>query len=251
VKGEFALKIGVTERGDPSIDYTWVTKIDTVDGAVIISKNLTGKLIKNLLAMKEKVILHLSCTGYGGTVVEPNILGPETQLNQAKALVNAGFPITHIVVRVDPIIPSAKGLIRAKSVIGMFAKEGFTRFRVSLLDAYPHVRERFAKAGLPLPYGTSFSPSENQFKEANTMLAEVKAAYPAIVIESCAEGRLTEAIAIGCISYKDLGILGLSSEEVDEKGYQRNGCLCCSAKTELLKEKHQCPYKCLYCYWYN
>lgn len=251
VKGVITMKIGVTERGDPSIDYAWVEKMDTVDGAVIISKNLTTKLMTNLLTVKNKVIFHLSCTGYGGTVVEPNIPGPKEQLKKAEVLIAAGFPQSHIVIRVDPIIPSAKGLKRAENVIDLFAKAGFTRFRVSLMDAYPHVRKRFEDAGLPLPYGTKFEPSEKQFEAANHMLAEIKALHPAIAIESCAEGRLTEAKAMGCISKKDLEILGLSPEDADEKGYQRSGCLCCSAKTELLKEKHQCPYKCLYCYWHN
>ena len=193
----------------------------------------------------------MSCTGYGGTVVEPNISEPQKQLAQVIRLIGNGFQLSNIVIRVDPIIPTGKGLLRAKSVIKLFAEAGFKRFRVSLMDAYPHVRERFAQAGIPLPYGTRFEPLQNQFAWANAMLAEVKEEYPSITIESCAEGKLTEAVATGCVSKKDLRLLGLSLDNVDEKGYQRNGCLCCSAKTELLAKKHQCPYQCLYCYWKN
>lgn len=38
------MKIGITERGDPSIDFTWTKKLDKVDGAILITKNLTGQL---------------------------------------------------------------------------------------------------------------------------------------------------------------------------------------------------------------
>ena len=222
-----------------------------VHGAVIITKNLTDKVISHLLEVWEKVILHLSCTGYGGTAVEPNIPTPLVQIRQIEQLLAKGSLLSHVVIRVDPIIPTEKGLARAKSVMQMFAESGYKRFRVSLLDAYPHVRKRFQAAGLPLPYGDGFSPSKSQFDAANKMLAELKAAYPGIQVESCAEGKLVEAEAKGCVSSTDLKILGLPTENADSEGYQRSGCLCYSAKTELLKEKHQCPYKCLYCYWHN
>ena len=37
--------------------------------------------------------------------------------------------------------------------------------------------------------------------------------------------------------------------EACNAGFQRHGCLCCSAKTELLRKKERCPYQCMYCYW--
>lgn len=40
------MKIGVTERGDPSIDFTWTKKLDKMDGAILITKNLTDKVIE-------------------------------------------------------------------------------------------------------------------------------------------------------------------------------------------------------------
>ena len=39
------MRIGITERGDPSIDYSWKDKIGNMDGTIIITKNLTDKLI--------------------------------------------------------------------------------------------------------------------------------------------------------------------------------------------------------------
>lgn len=240
--------IGVTERGDPSLDSTWIEKMDDVDGAIIITKNLTDKIIETVLKYKEKVIVHATCTGYGGTVVEPRIPIPPVQLSQLNKLVEQGFPKEQIVIRVDPIIPTDKGLNKAISIIKEFIKYDYKRFRISLLDAYPHVRKRFQDNGLELPYGNNFSPSKEQIFEVNNQLIRLKNKYPDIIIECCAEPDLTEAEYIGCISEKDFELLGLDVSEVDEVGYQRKYCKCCSAKTELLREKKYCPYKCVYCY---
>lgn len=43
------MKIGVTERGDPSIDFTWTKKLDKMDGCILITKNLTDKVIEQEL----------------------------------------------------------------------------------------------------------------------------------------------------------------------------------------------------------
>lgn len=74
------MRIGITEQGAPSLDYMWFEKVDLVDGVVLVTKNLTDKLIDHLLQCKEKVVLHLSCTGYEGTRVEPNVPTPDIQL---------------------------------------------------------------------------------------------------------------------------------------------------------------------------
>ena len=252
------MKIGITERGDPSIDYSWVKKMDKVDGAIIITKNLTDKLIEEAIPYMYKLIFHVSCTGYGQTVVEPNIPEYTHQLSQALKVLRM-MSSESVVIRIDPIIPTYKGLKRAKKVFETAYKLGFRRFRVSLMDAYPHVRERFKALEKEyslendscLPYGDRFSPTPEQIKAANDLFKEMKDKYSDISIESCAEKDLTETERIGCVSEKDLKILGLDMKNVDSVGYQRKGCLCCSAKTELLSNKKQCPYKCLYCYWKN
>lgn len=245
------MKIGITEQGDPSIDFSWVEKLDTMDGAIIITKNLIKKVREEAMPYKDKIIWHVTCTGYGGTVIEPNIPNYLEQLGNAEELRKTGVKDDHIVIRIDPIIPTDKGLITAKKVFLEAYKGGFRRFRVSLLDCYSHVRERFEQKGLKLPYGDSFYPSFKMIENANHMFKELKENFPDIVIESCAEKQLTTTERTGCISKKDFDILGLDTSKVDNVGYQRKGCLCCSAKKELLSNKKQCPYGCLYCYWKN
>lgn len=245
------MKIGITERGDPSIDFSWVEKTEKMDGVILITKNLTDKVIEEAKKYLDKIIFHISCTGYGGTVIEPNIPGFMHQLTQAHKLLVLGVPVERVVIRVDPIIPTTKGLRTASMVIMNAYKMGFKRFRISVLDAYPHVRERMRENNIEPPYGDMFSPTYAMFEDVNSVVRQLKNIYKDISIESCAEGKLTETERTGCVSAKDLSILGLNIDQADNVGYQRKGCLCCSAKTELLSEKKQCPYKCLYCYWKN
>ncbi len=245
------MRIGITERGDPSIDFSWVNKVQLVDGLILITKNLTDKVIECCKPNLNKIIFHVTCTGYGGSIVEPNIPDYKKQLAQACKLLDLGIPVERVVIRVDPIIPTNKGLAKARLVIEDAINMGFVRFRVSILDCYPHVRERFKENGLPLPYGDYFTASDKMFNDVSEVLMDLRNKYPKIVIETCAEGKLQGVEQTGCVSKKDFELLGLSLENIDTAGYQRKGCLCCSAKTELLSDKKQCPYKCLYCYWKN
>ena len=47
------MKIGITERGDASIDYQWKGKLPSVDGAILITKNLTDQFIDTVIKCYE------------------------------------------------------------------------------------------------------------------------------------------------------------------------------------------------------
>lgn len=250
------LKIGITEAGDAGIDLSWVKKLNTVDGAVVITKDVNDDFTEAVLQNKDKLIVHVTCTGYGGTVLEPHVPTAQNQITAAMRLVEAGFPKENIVIRVDPIIPTGKGLERALNVIKRFMDTGFNRYRISVLDMYPHVRERFREANLPLPYGDRFSASREQMADVDKMLIEAVTYWTEhgnpssdIHIESCAEPSLKIPTAIGCISFQDLKLLGLFDPDYEISGKQRSHCLCYAGKTELLHCKHPCKHGCLYCYW--
>ena len=240
------LKIGITEAGDAALDFAWLDKIDTVDGVVLVTKNLTDKLIDAILKHKDKIILHATCTGMGGTMIEPNVPDYKHQLAQVSKLMKAGFPEQQITIRVDPIVPTEKGLQTAQKVIDA---SPIKRFRISVLDTYPHVRARFAANNVPLPYGNSFQASPAQFANMRKWLSEQN---KDCIFETCAETNfagLDNVKAIGCVSEKDLVTLGLPTDGIYRTGLQRRTCLCLSCKTELLTHKARCPHGCLYCYW--
>lgn len=250
-------KIGITEAGDAGIDLSWTDKLNSVDGAILITKHITPDFEKEVIKHKDKIILHATITGFGGTVIEPNVPTPCSEFLSLMNLIENGFPIDKVVVRVDPIIPTPKGIRTAYKIMQIGMEMGFGRYRISVLDMYPHVRTRFSRNNIPLPYDdNNFSASDDQMNSVDNMLYKAKVFWNAIDgksslrIESCAEPRLKQPIICGCISSYDLNLLNLESDtENDSVGYQRKACLCYAGKTELLEHKHRCPHGCLYCYW--
>lgn len=60
------MKIGITERGDAGLDYTWVTKLNKMDGVILITKNLSDKFIQTVTDCYKSypnIIVHAGCTG--------------------------------------------------------------------------------------------------------------------------------------------------------------------------------------------
>lgn len=233
------IRVGITERGDAGIDFSWVDKL--LDSNIIISKYLNDSLINKLIDYKDRIILHMTCTGYGETIIEPNVHNLMWTHQQALKLIDMGFPIKQIVLRLDPIIPTQKGISTADGVLDCFKDTGIKRVRYSFLDMYPHVKERFAKSHIKVPYNTFVAPKD-MIDSALTMLDCYEEIYE---LESCAESTKHQ---LGCISQKDFDILGIT-EQVETAGYQRKGCMCIAGKTELLNSKVRCPNGCLYCYW--
>lgn len=239
-------KYGITEAGDAGLDLSWEAKLQTVDMAVIISKHITLKnkpFLDALLRHKRgNIILHCTCTGYGGTVLEPNVPTVDDVAEAVAYLIYSGFLPDRIVLRTDPVIPTPKGIATAERVWQRFQNMGISRCRYSVLDMYPHVKERFVKAVGSVPFN-GFRAPEYMLELVRQAVSRNKALYQ---FESCAE-NLPEPV--GCISKRDLELLGLPVDEATVGGYQRRGCLCLAGKTELLTSKRQCPSKCLYCYW--
>ena len=258
-------KIGFTERGDGGIDLSWATRVGMVDGVVVVTKNLTDACIREIINCKKPVIVHCTCTGFGGTALEPCVPTPDRQLTQLKKLIDSGFPVSRCVLRVDPIIPTEKGLNglkRAYAVIqtAINMNLGITRIRISILDMYKHVRERFAAMGWPDPYGGSFYAPAHMMERVLDMISYFEKTHPELRFQTCAEDTLVSMaqkrniknIEIkGCLSLDDLFLMGLSWEagQFGQNPQGRNGCHCLSCKTELLEHKKQCPHGCVYCYW--
>lgn len=262
------MKIGITERGDASIDYQWKGKLPSVDGAILITKNLTDQFIDTVIKCYEngdKLIVHATCTGWGGTDFEPNVPDYKTQLHQLKKLINKGFPADHCVLRIDPIFPTLSGLKRVMEVIHEFEKQqtGIQRIRISIYDEYNHVKERLKVAGYNPCYGKNFHASPKQMESVANALRQFSyctySHHGQVTMrnqfETCAEDLLVKRYPhsfkqVGCVSNKDIELMGLEPVlNKEENGQQRTGCHCLTCKTELLTNKYRCPNQCIYCYW--
>lgn len=230
--------IGITECGDAGLDFSWVKQVPLTDFSVLITKNPNNRFIDEVLKVKDKVIVHATITGMGGTVVEPHVPPAYITLGQLSVLINKGFPKEQIVLRIDPIIPTEKGIRTALQVLDSARSLGIKRCRISILDMYKHVEARFRNAGITPPV----YDLKQAYKDVLTALQPYMNHWE---FEACAEGF---PFKCGCISQKDADILNSSVVLMGNKG-QRSGCLCPRNKSELLSCKSQCAHGCLYCYW--
>ena len=244
------VKFGITERGDIAFDNRWIYFVSTgqVQGAILISKGLPNKLgLTNMVKFKDKIIFHATTTGWGGTEIEPNVQDYETRLNNLMTFIEENdFPMDHVVIRVDPIIPTEEGFERAKEVIEMANSLGFKRYRYSYIDIYRHVIKRFENKNITVPptIDKANKTLVNNFDDYLTKLTYEQG----LTFESCAE---SDSRQVGCVSSKDFILCGLDMEEAKGKSQQRRGCLCVRNKTEMLSNRYRCPFQCLYCYWWD
>ena len=232
-------RVGITEAGEVAFNLDVFDRLEKAN--IIITKRLSLGVIDRLIKNKEKIILHLDCTGYGKTIVEPFVPPVSDTVESFKILIDHGFPIDHIVLRIDPVIPTEKGIGVARRVIESFSGSGIKRLRFSVLDMYSHVKERFNKAGFPIPFITFHAPFEIR-KE----IYDLFKSYTEFEIETCAEPGFPST---PCLSQKDLDILGVNIK-LEGSAEQRKTCGCPANKKELIVGKpHRCQHNCTYCFW--
>ncbi len=230
--------IGITERGDAALSTKWKEWVRLRNPAILITKNpslLFDHLCK--FPFTPNVIIHATITGHGGGKFEPGAPKTEAALSGYKELIRL-LGKERVVLRVDPIFPSSKGAEKALEVINQCLD---TRIRISFLDAYPHVVQRFKDKGLtPPPY--NFHAPLKQRKEILATLTSQTGS----LIEVCGEPRIS---CNGCISSLDIKTFGLKIDDT-RIGKQRKDCKCLAIKKELLTTKGQCKHNCIYCYWH-
>lgn len=272
------IKIGITERGDAACDLSWITKCEkalsdgSLNGAVIITKNLNKAVTDAILNLHRQgfpLIVHATTTGWGDTKLE-RCQPHWRQLFWVRHLLESGIPANRLVIRIDPIFPNETGLNKVSAVLREaqhleLLQEG-VRLRISILDEYTHVKRRLLANGLTPLYGNDFYASPDMMGYTARRLARWAHRHatdnpgcPPITFETCAEDQLScyvpqdlrnPFLSRGCISAKDLEVLGLPMPPAPRENMQnRKGCHCLDVKTELLKQRHPCPHKCLYCYW--
>lgn len=240
------MKIGITERGDAALHFKkWHERLPEVDGAILITKN-PGLLLKRLDKYKvplDRVVIHCTITGWGGTQLEPNVPEPQESLAAHRKLVKR-LGSDKVVLRIDPVFPTWVGMERVKTIALRHAE---SRVLVSFLDMYSHVRDRLEK--LPESYLEDLFAVYGPGIHAplwlrKRLLADITA-WVGGHVNVCGEPGLSCA---GCVSALDLDAMGLKWKGKSTSP-QRKDCACLAIKTELLTRKKPCKHGCLYCYW--
>jgi DNA repair photolyase len=225
--------IGITERGDAALDYSWMSWVALGNAAILITKD--PMKLSNHVTSAMNVIVHCTITGWGSTTLEPNVPTPENALQGLKRIQQIiGFE--RVVLRVDPIITELPE--RSLKIISML-QHAVARVRISFLDMYSHVKVRFSAVGITLQQQSLHAPIEQR----RQLLDKITVICPDV--EICGEPDLC---CTGCISRRDLDTLKIPIG-TSALSKQRQSCLCLKAKHELLSNKAQCYHKCTYCYW--
>lgn len=248
--------IGITERGDAALYEGWVDWVYKKNlPAILITKNAPLLERKHPDIFSKNVIIHATCTGLGGSFIEPNV---PTYDEILKWIDKHDKERERIVLRVDPICPplflasnvvqyDGKHYFETLFKIFQFAELNNIRTRISFLDLYPHVISRLDSR--PDVRDWLVKKYENNvhlpLEDRNSYLEFLKKQFPKIEFEICGEPGMPCA---GCVSYLDLKIFGIEVESLSY-GYQRLACNCLANKKELLDNKHPCHHGCLYCYW--
>lgn len=238
---------GITESSEVAFNLDIFERL--YDGNIIITKRLTNKLIDKLIEYKEHIILHLTVTGHGGSKLEPFVPVVDTTHKKLGLLLDRGFPVEQCVLRIDPIIPTDEGIVKACNVIELFKGYGIKRVRISILDMYPHVKERFIESGIELPFDTFHAPLSLR-EDIVRKIKELGDEY-GFEVETCGEPGID---SIPCLSQKDVDILGLTDKiTLVGSAEQRSNCKCPQNKQELIQNKEykakRCSSACLYCFW--
>lgn len=245
-------QIGITETFDPCFVDGWETKL--LEANIIISKELSDEMIEKLLITQDRVIFHHTVTGQGNSILEPNVKSTEFEFEQFKKLISRGFPISHYVLRVDPIMLfNQTCLNNVRKVFDLWSDYAQTnivkiRTRVSIIDLYNHVIERFTIANFKIPW-KSFTAPQLVFNKAESIMYK----YTSFLnFECCAEQNFSNAFInkLGCASNEDLRILNVRLDDYGKpEKKQRDTCMCLAKKQILNVKPSRCGHQCLYCFW--
>ena len=143
-------RIATTETYDPAhCVKDWITRADEFDFVLFITKNINDEIIKIFTSpeskwafMNKPSIMHITCTGWGATLFEPRVGSPNLCNRFIAKLIESGYPVERIVLRVDPIIPIQDGVDAFDNACKIAEWNGITRVRSSVMQMYKHVYER-------------------------------------------------------------------------------------------------------------
>lgn len=226
------MQIGITERGDAALNLDWRFWVETLSNpAILITKDPLK--LSTYLSKDMNIIVHCTITGLPREL-EPNVPNTENQISGLEKIQSI-IGYERVVLRVDPIIVEGYGC--AMNIIKLVK---VNRLRISFLDYYSHVKERFIKNGFNLQQDFH-APLQDRLN----ILNEIKKIYPNV--EVCGEPNIA---CTGCISMTDLKLFGVE-EMIDDGNKQRASCSCLANKKELLTgiTRQPCEHGCLYCYW--
>jgi DNA repair photolyase len=244
---------GITEYIDPIFNTSWEKwAFKDRNPIILITKNIKKLLEKyEGIENQNNILFHANITGYGNSFIEPNVPNPRELLEFLSTINHK----ERFVIRIDPIIPFEKFIERSFQVFSTVKMLGFKRTRISILDLYPHVLKRFEPYHLmyyKLKQVYDWDSSHSITGQHKDYMIHAPLPIREKIVnlfensEVCAEPGITKCT--GCLSKKDLKLLGIKPEKRYPKNEQREFCLCLGIKKQFGTLNEECDHKCIYCY---
>lgn len=228
---------------------------------LLITKNLPGcsKILTAADSMSIPYQIHCTITGLGGTKFEPQVPKPELMVESCLDFFSKHMiDLKAVTLRIDPILDEALGLQLGEAMLSMkaFSEAEVKDCRISIIDYYPHVRDRFTRYGLKLKYPNNFQSPEARQEELIGYFYQQANRF-GMRLHLCAEQiprykylrKVGDIDTEGCASAASWERLGIEDLKPATKK-QRADCTCDLSKQDLLTGLSKgCPDGCVYCYW--
>jgi len=234
-----------TEMSDPVMNWPAVDRVINEGHPVILYSKATLPI--DYLKDKSNVAIGITISGWGGTWLEPNVFAPNVMIDYFNKLIKE-IPIERVLLRVDPVIPTTEGFLRALRVIkGIVGKP---RVISSIIQYYSGHEKIFHKLGISRmitykeKHGRALFPKKIV---AEMWIDCVKKTRPDLDITLCGMPYEVEgAIHDGCVNENLLRALSVEEFVAIEPGFQRPGCKCVIKKRQIYLGR--CNHGCAYCY---
>lgn len=211
-----ATMFAMNEKSEPAFSESWDSRLLLVN---VVRSRFIGsgdeQFFRKLIANKEFIILHVVCSGWGGSRIEPGVPDTEATYAGVKKIISMGFPVSQMVLSISPLFINNNGLKRATEVLDRFRDTGISRVLYERFSLNPKSRAQFMQRFNTVPKSTE---------------VDVRAYFDDYGFYRFEEERLCRT---------DLCLLGYSdsfnkelapiSELITDAGKCKGGCIYCEA----------------------
>lgn len=221
-------------------------KVHTIVVWTKFPKAIVTSPYKEVLFRYDQIYCHITITGLGGTLIEPNVPPWQETLEILPELIRFVGLSERVRVRPDPIIylryngKLFSNVDLAKKIIQNASRMGIKTFSTSFVNIYPKVGERLRKNG--------FVPLEYQASEKRQIIIDLQkaAGESGATLYTCATPGFPSS---KCIDGELLARLHPKNEpcRTDKAAGQRTLCGC-THSIDIGWYDMLCKSGCLYCY---
>jgi len=246
----------------------------TIKMMYLLTKNINDNVIK-LLKQPIPRFLAVSITGVGGTDIEKNVPFYKDSFMKIKKLIDNGFDVNDIVIRIDPLYPGIntpdvnKKLL--ESIIKATYRLGITQIYTSVFDIYKSTSHKM-KNSLDMNAYSDNLKSDNVIHANEQYLTDIFTEIDNLIY-TIGKGKISHILCgeiptvypkhttkIGCLNKARIEqtlktkVSGIKDRTHNDKNVQRGNCLCVitnngkKVKRQGLTESQKCGHGCSGCY---